>query len=341
MPDDEFHFPSRSAPIDPAGPDTSRLAHAHECSQADGSHVAILMGTYNGARFLADQLSSIERQGHRNWTLYASDDGSQDDTIPMLEATRVQWGDGRLHILQGPRRGFVANFLSLACRPDVSADFFAWCDQDDIWREDKLHVALAWLSTIPHDIPALYCGRTETISQVGASEGFSPLFRRPPAFANALVQSIAGGNTMVFNQSARVLLQEAGDLMKLPSHDWWAYQLISGAGGAIYYDAEPKVLYRQHEANIVGSNSGFLARLTRIRQMLEGRLHHWNEQTLPALDSMRHRLTRQSEITLSRFKSARERKLPLRVFGCIRSGIYRQTTLGTLGLFAAIIMKKI
>ncbi len=341
MPDDNLLSSSEPYREVAAVTDHIRTAEAIDSRVHDNLHVAILMGTYNGARFLEEQLSSLARQRHRTWTLYASDDGSQDGTLKVLEAFRDQWGDGRVHILQGPRRGFVANFLSLACRPEVSADFFAWCDQDDIWRDDKLDVALTWLRTIPHEIPALYCGRTETISQSGVSEGFSPLFRRTPAFANALVQSIAGGNTMVFNQSARVLLQEAGDHMKLPSHDWWAYQLISGAGGKVYYDAKPKVLYRQHEANIVGSNSGVSARLMRIRLLLEGRFRQWNEQTLPALDSMKHRLTRESEITLSAFKAARRRKLPWRVFGCIRAGIYRQTVLGTLGLFAAIIMKKI
>src|SRR3546814_1588664 len=113
--------------------------------------------------------------------------------------------------------------------------------------------------------------------------------RFPTRRSSDLVQSIAGGNTMVFNRSAHVLLQEAGDLLNLPSHDWWAYQLISGAGGRVYYDAEPNVLYRQHEANIVGSNSGISARLTRIRLLLGGRFHQWNEQTLHALDSMRDR----------------------------------------------------
>ena len=339
MPDDSFNS-SKSAlegleTFDRTGEDPATAIHA------GGTHVAILMGTYNGTRFLAEQLSSIERQHHGDWSLYASDDGSKDDTVALLEATGRQWKDHRLHIVKGPRRGFVGNFLSLVCRPEIEGDFFAWCDQDDIWREDKLDVALTWLNSIPPDIPALYCGRTETISEFGVSEGCSPLFKRAPAFANALVQSIAGGNTMVFNQSARALLQEAGDKITVPSHDWWAYQLISGAGGKVYYDPHPKVLYRQHEANIVGSNSGLSARLIRLRMLFMGQFHDWNEQTLAALETMKHRLSRQSRITLANFGDARKRSLPLRMLGCIRAGIYRQTVLGTLGLFTAIIMKKI
>src|SRR3546814_16990305 len=92
-----------------------------------------------------------------------------------------------------------------------------------------------------------------------------------PAFANAMVLGIAGGKPMVVNRSPHVLFQDACDLLNVPSHDWWAYQLKSGAGGRVYYDAEPNVLYRQHEANIVGSNSGISARLTRIRLLLGDR----------------------------------------------------------------------
>jgi glycosyltransferase involved in cell wall biosynthesis len=304
-------------------------------------HVAILMGTYNGARFLSEQLASLARQKHRNWTLHVSDDGSVDNTLELLDAERSLWGNERLKVGQGPRRGFVANFLSLACSEEVQADCFAWCDQDDIWCDDKLEVALAWLKSIPEGTPALYCGRTEMICESGLYAGHSPLFTHPPHFANALVQSIAGGNTMVFNQAARVLMQEAGANLAVPSHDWWVYQLVSGAGGFIHYDPEPKVLYRQHDENLVGANSSWAARLLRMRMVFSGRFCEWNEQTVSALESMQHRLNIESRNTLGYFKSARNKALPGRVLDCFRSGIYRQTLLGNLGLILATLLKKI
>jgi glycosyltransferase involved in cell wall biosynthesis len=310
-------------------------------SPSKGLHVAILMGTYNGARFLSEQLASLARQKHRNWTLHVSDDGSEDDTLELLEAERSSWGHERLKVRQGPRRGFVANFLALACNEEVQADCFAWCDQDDIWCDDKLEVALNWLKSIPEATPALYCGRTEMICESGLYGGHSPLFTRPPHFANALVQSIAGGNTMVFNQAARALLQEAGANLAVPSHDWWAYQLVSGAGGVIHYDPVPKVLYRQHDENLVGANSSWAARLVRMRMVFSGRFCEWNEQTVCALESMQHRLNLESRNTLGYFKSARNKALPGRVLDCLRAGIYRQTLLGNLGLILATILKKI
>jgi glycosyltransferase involved in cell wall biosynthesis len=303
--------------------------------------VAILMCTYNGELFLAEQLASFHRQIHCNWTVYASDDGSQDETLALLRASNAQWGQDRLQIVEGPRRGFVANFLSLTCRADIKADFYAWADQDDVWKEDKLQRALAWLKTIPGHIPALYCGRTELIDESGVSFGYSPKFRLAPHFSNALVQNIGGGNTMVFNQAARELLQEAGYSLIVPSHDWWAYQLISGAGGVVHYDPIPTVLYRQHDENLVGTNSSWFSRIKRLRMAFQGRFYVWNTQNIHALETMRHRLSQENQVKLARFKGAREQRLFPRIVGFLRAGIYRQTLFGNLGLILAILLKKI
>lgn len=304
-------------------------------------HVAILMCSYNGERFLAEQIDSFERQTHRNWSLVVSDDGSQDGTLEILKAYIDSWGQERLKIVQGPQQGFVKNFLSLTCSTDIDAEFFAWADQDDIWSEDKLHVALAWLQTIPKHIPALYCGRTKLIDESGTPIGFSPRFCLPPSFANALVQSISGGNTMVFNQAARDLLQKADDNLIIPSHDWWAYQLISGAGGAIHYDPEPRVLYRQHDENLVGSNASLSSRFQRLRMVFQGRFYEWNAQNIHALEAMHHHLSQEHQATLAHFKAARNEKLLRRFLGIRRAGLYRQTLFGNLGLILATLLKKI
>ena len=90
---------------------------------------------------------------------------------------------------------------------------------------------LGWLQTVPRGTPALYGARTLLIDPEGAYLGRSPLFCRPPTFRNALVQNIAGGNTMVFNEAARRLLMAAGSAVQVPSHDWWLYLLTTAGGG--------------------------------------------------------------------------------------------------------------
>lgn len=304
-------------------------------------HVVILMCSYNGERFLAEQMDSFQRQTHSNWSLIISDDGSQDGTLALLQAYVESGGPNRMRVVQGAQQGFVKNFLSLTCRTDMEAEFFAWADQDDIWSDDKLATALTWLQTVNTLTPALYCGRTQLISETGAPLGFSPRFELPPSFANALIQNIGGGNTMVFNKAARGLLQEAGDNLVIPSHDWWAYQLISGTGGAVHYDPEPKVLYRQHGANLVGSNVSWAARVKRLRMVFQGRFYEWNTQNIRALDSMRHRLSEEHKVTFDRFREARNQTLVKRCLGIRRAGLYRQTWCGNLGLIVAALFKKI
>lgn len=305
-----------------------------DCSSAK---VAIMMCSYNGFSFLKEQLDSFDRQLHRNWDLYVSDDGSQDNTLELIK----NWGCDRIKIFDGPRKGFSANFLSLTCREDVNADYYAWSDQDDIWKQEKLQRALSFLQEVPAHVPALYCGRTELVSGAGQHIGYSPKFSLAPHFNNALVQNIGGGNTMVFNQAARQLLQKAGENVTVPSHDWWAYQLISGSGGVVLYDSEPMVLYRQHGDNLIGANSSWLARLRRLRMIFKGRFYEWNGQNIVALESMVSCLKDEHQMTLSRFKKLRGKSLFVRALGFFRLGLYRQTLMGNLGLILAVLLKKI
>src|SRR5690606_35735006 len=151
------------------------------------------------------------------------DDGSEDNTRTILEAYKKKWGAERLSLRAGPTEGFVANFLSLTCRASIEADYYAYSDQDDIWDADKLERAVRWLETIPKDIPALYCSRTRLVDAEKNHIGFSPLFTAPPSFANALIQSVAGGNTMVFNNAAREILRQAGENVQVITHDSWPY----------------------------------------------------------------------------------------------------------------------
>lgn len=303
--------------------------------------VAVLMCTMQGQHFLADQLNSIAIQTHPAWSVWVSDDGSDDLTHTILEHYRVHWGHNRLSIHDGPAEGSTANFLSLTCRADIEADYFAYADQDDVWEADKLERAVRWLQTIPADVPALYTSRTQLVDERNQHLGYSPLFRKAPGFANALVQNVGGGNTMVFNRAARQLLREAGDQVNVVAHDWWAYILISGAGGAVHYDPHPTVRYRQHDNNQVGANTSWSARLVRLQMLLKGRFRQWNEGNLQALEAMEHRLTNRNRAILRTFRASRVGESPLaRLAALFRSGVYRQTALGHLGLWVAAVLRR-
>lgn len=303
--------------------------------------VAILLCTYQGVKYLAAQLDSFAAQIYPNWKLWVSDDGSTDATPDLLAAFAERRPAGQITVRPGPRKGFVKNFMSLLCHPALHADYYALSDQDDIWHPDKLERAVKWLGQVPKNQPALYCTRTELIDEAGQSIGFSPLFTRPPAFGNALMQNVAGGNTMVMNNTARALLLEVGANIDVIAHDWWIYIAISACGGRVYYDPEPSLRYRQHGGNLIGANAGLGARLLRVRMLFQGHLKTWTDQHIYALSPLMPKLTPANRRIYDSFVSARQRSLLPRVIGIKRSGVYRQTHLGNLGLLAAAVSNRI
>jgi len=304
-------------------------------------NVAILLCTYQGGQYLQEQLDSFGAQSHAAWRLWVSDDGYQDNTHEVLRSYQQAWGPDRLFVRTGPRRGFAANFMSLICREEIAADYYAMSDQDDIWHADKLERAVRWLKSVPQDVTALYCTRTELVDESGRKVGYSPLFTRPPSFGNALVQNVAGGNTMVFNNAARELLKTAGADVKIVAHDWWVYIVVSACGGKVFYDPAPSLRYRQHSENLIRANPGMRARLHRIKKLFQGHLKLWTDQHILAMKPVLSSLSPDNLSVFNRFTAARRRRLIHRVFGIWRSGIYRQTRLGNLGLLVAAIFNRI
>jgi hypothetical protein len=303
--------------------------------------VAILMAVFNGAAFLEDQIETLARQSVSNIDIWASDDGSKDSSPQILKQAAHNWEKGSFHILKGPGRGFAENFRFLLANGAPQTDYVAFCDQDDLWEEDKLANALQWLEAQDADKPALFCSRTSIIMEDGTAAGCSPQFRRPPSFRNALVQSIAGANTIVMNWPALELVREAARRASFVSHDWWCYLLVTGVGGAIHYSAVPRVKYRQHQYNAIGANSSWRARFSRIMFLLRGRLAEWNEQNLAGLESCWDLLTPDARETIRVFQQARSGSLPARLIALVRSGVYRQTILGQLGMYFGCVLRKL
>lgn len=302
-------------------------------------HVAILLCTYNGEKFLGEQLSSFQSQSHTNWSLWVNDDGSSDQTTAILADFSVSASPHPVSLANGPKQGYQRNFLELTARvPEM--EYYAYADQDDIWERDHLERALAWLKTIPAHRPALYGARTLYVTAENQPLYPSQNFTKPPSFANALMQSIAGANTMVMNRAARDLIAKHAQL-PVVGHDWWAYMLISGVGGAVYYDPIPALRYRQHGGNLLGQNRSLRAKLARIQGLVSGQFKEWNDINLRALAQVRAQLTPQNRQLLERYAAARQRGLLRRCWGLWRAGVHRQTLLGNLGLAAAAVMGRI
>jgi glycosyltransferase involved in cell wall biosynthesis len=304
--------------------------------------IAILLALYNGAANLGEQLASFLDQSHTDWRLIVSDDGSTDAGPDMVRAFDAAQPDHAVELRDGPCQGYAQNFLSLlhAAGPDVP--YAALSDQDDVWLGDKLARSIAALQAIPSDRPALYCSRTEICGEQLQPMGLSPLFVRPPSFANALVQNIAGGNTMVLNRAGLSLVQAASrEMPTIVSHDWWIYQIITGAGGVVIYDPEPTLQYRQHEDNLIGANNSTRARMVRVRMMLSGRFRAWNDVNTLALSHVATLLSPQNRARLEAFAQARHKGLLARLLGLRKSGIYRQTRKGNIALLVAALTNRV
>lgn len=311
-------------------------------AKREDQDVVILLALYNGGKHIQAQLQSIAHQSYDNWSLIISDDGSDDDGPEIVRQFCADHPDKKITLIDGPKNGFVRNFLSLLNAVDPKASFVAFSDQDDIWLEGKLERAINALQKLPEKTCALYCGRTHVWNDRLETSSLSVLFSKPPGFKNALVQNIAGGNTMVINQPALKMLKAACAVsVDTACHDWWVYQMVSGAGGMVIYDTEAFIKYRQHTDNLIGANNTTLASLSRIGLMMKGSFQAWNTRNITALQASDQWLTPENRIVLEQFSVARNRWFLPRIIGIYKSGIHRQTLKGNIGLALTVLIGKI
>ena len=299
--------------------------------------VAIIMATYNGARFIQEQIDSILNQQVVDVHFYISDDGSSDSTLDIINEYFKNYPDQFKKLFQVDFKSPARNFLSILPKVIQDYDYYAFSDQDDVWMDNKLQTAIKKIN----EGYALYCGRTENTNKNLQSYGHSPLFRFLPSFKNAIVQSIAGSNTMVFNQEIFNLLKDSFNY-KVPMHDWWTYQLATFTGHHVYYDPIPKVFYRQHSHNFNGSNLGIRSQLKRIFHGLFGRYQYWNNLNEKNLMEYLDFGTKENLKVFYQFQYLRKKSnfLNFKLSYINQVGIYRQTLFGNWMLKLSIFLKR-
>lgn len=222
--------------------------------------VHVMMSTYNGEKYVKEQLDSIFSQEYTNIKVTVRDDGSSDHTVEVLQTylAGLKKTD-KMDIIEGENVGVKDSFLSLLniCK---SGDYWAFCDQDDVWFPDKVKTAVDKLGLVKG--PALYCCRTmltnESLQPVADSLHKSP---PKPDFGNALIENICVGCTIVINRDLYELVKEKYPAKSL-IHDMWLYQVAS-CYGTVIYDNEPHIYYRQHEGNVIGLDGGRWALIKR------------------------------------------------------------------------------
>jgi glycosyltransferase involved in cell wall biosynthesis len=224
--------------------------------------VVVLMSTYCGERFIAEQLESILSQLPVHGQICIRDDGSTDGTVAVIRANC----DPRISLTQGSNLGFGLSFLTLLSQAPAHADLVMFADQDDVWLPGKIDRAWQWLAPLKNR-PALY-GSAQMLADVALRplHATAP-WARGPSLANALTENIITGCTAALNQPAVKLLQRAGVPHGVHFHDWWLYLVVS-AFGTVVHDDEPTLLYRQHGGNQIGHGIGWVGRQVGIVRFL-------------------------------------------------------------------------
>lgn len=299
------------------------------------SQITVLLALYNGANYLEEQLESLANQDFADWSLLVSDDGSVDGGPDLVAAFGARFAPRRVRMIHGPQRGSAANFLHLVAQAPEGA--IAFCDQDDRWKRHKLSRAMAALAGARG--PAIYSARTTICDENMNPLAGARLFSGPFGFRNALVQCATAGNTIALNASGAALLRaaaQAGIDANIPAHDWFAYQVLTGAGGQVLRDEAEVLLYRQHAENLMGRNDTAPAAAARLRKLFDGNFAGWLRRNQTALLAVETLLTPENRAILRDFGAALTMPGPRAAWQLRRLGIHRQTLAGTSALFAAV-----
>ena len=250
------------------------------------SSLAILLSTYNGEYFLADQLDSLLRQTRRDFIVLARDDCSADASRELLEDYAERYPN-HFHLLpKDPvNRGACASFallmrtaLDQAAELGLESAYLMFCDQDDIWFEDKIERQMKLMrETEAGDpsLPVLVHSDLEVVSRENrrlapSYAAFQGLDTERNRFIEMAISNLVTGCTTLINQAlARRALPIPADAIM---HDWWL-ALTASAFGKVAYSKEPTVRYRQHGANTIGARrhvAGSLTRLAHWRGFIAG-----------------------------------------------------------------------
>ncbi|MCG7496866.1 glycosyltransferase [Vibrio sp. Of7-15] len=233
--------------------------------------VCILLAAYNGEAHIKDQFDSILAQSDVDIDLYISLDRSTDKSLEIVQEYTNRYSN--IHMLAyGQCFGSAGrNFFRLLLDVDFSKyDYVSFADQDDIWLENKIHSSIQLMLKNGADA---YSGNVTAFWE----DGKKLLIAKdsPQSEFDYLFESAGPGCTFVLTKSLALDIKKAlsNKILELDSlwlHDWFCYSFARSNGYNWYIGSEPLMLYRQHESNEVGANTGFKAIVSRVKKVLRG-----------------------------------------------------------------------
>ena len=216
--------------------------------------VNILMSTYNGQQFLAEQIRSIQEQSYTDWTLFIRDDGSSDNTKEILKDFERQ--DSRIHLIDSDKSdnlGVIKSFHKLVNHD--RADYYFFSDQDDVWLPNKLQLSLKEAQNYLADLPLMVYMDLKVVNQdleiMTESMVKSQSHHANTELVQELTENTVTGGVAMINHALAEMWQETDDILM---HDWYLALLASAFGNLVFID-QPGELYRQHSDNVLGART--------------------------------------------------------------------------------------
>lgn len=212
------------------------------------NNIDILMATYNGASYIRTQIQSLQAQTLTDWKLYIHDDGSSDDTMSILKEMKAM--DSRINIIEDGIRFHESGLNFMHLLKFSKAPFCIFCDQDDIWLENKLELMLRFIEAKDNTIPqAVYSNSYVYIPETSDISGYAtlcfPQKLKDVLFLNCGIQGCA----LMFNAALRDICKNAPDIVAMHDH---VLTVCAAALGELSYLNKRLMLYRRHQSTVTG-----------------------------------------------------------------------------------------
>lgn len=269
--------------------------------------VQVLLSTYNGEKFLKKQINSILNQDYPSISILIRDDGSDDRTREIIKKYIKKYSNIKYY--QGNNIGCVGSFFELINKAGMEYDYFAFCDQDDIWLSNKISRAIEKLDELSDNIK-LYCSNLILVDENEVRYKKQSMEYKQPSFGNAIIENICTGCTMVINRELLTLVKNI-DSHNIIMHDWWIY-LVATCFGNVFFDKKSFVLYRQHKNNVIGSTNNFIEKnIRRIKRYQRNNISNQISYFAKVYGSQIQKQNRADIIVFMNYKKNMLRKLQL------------------------------
>lgn len=303
--------------------------------------ICIIMAVYNGENYLAEQIDSILKNSCQNFTLHIFNDHSQDQSQEIIEEYVQRYPDKIIGHHHQENHGVIRNFLEGTQIMD--ADYYMFCDQDDVWLPNKIQHsldAMEQLESQGSNQPCLVFGDAKIVDQT--LQETAPSFQRQSGYhtdaldpAHILMENKLIGCTILFNRSFQQILTVFPPEIRM--HDWWI-ALIGSFFGKIQYLDEPLLLYRQHGNNVVGGTS-FAAyirnRLSHLQKQREA-LYATCAQAAAFLQVYQDRLSPEQTRLLHQFATIPKANWLARRYRILRYHFFKSGIIRNMGVLCVI-----